>query len=402
MQLNYITKLIDLPDIKVIDFYSNENDLILMAEHSRKYVICPDCGQKLTKVLDRRTQWVKDSPILAKRTLIRLEKKRYYCCCTGTKKAHPEEYISIKSYARKTKRLGKYIFDQAKRGLNFSNIARNLSVSYTTVMNEVHSQIDKKINQEISIEDLDIETLSIDEFAVKKRHKYGVAVTDPENSRIIDMLPGRKKAFLIEYFQSWPEAVRRQIKAVSIDMWGPYAGVVKEVFPNATITVDKFHVVIKVNNALDEIRKEEQSRLPQTHRSKFFRSRYLLLKSGEKLSDKEHQRLIDLFKISPKLEKAWELKEELRDLLQMNKFQYAKEALEDWYQNVTDALIKPFFKAKRTIKNWQSEILNYFKTGLTNGYAEGINNKIKLIKRQGFGIPNFQNFKRRIMLQMAC
>ena len=409
MQLNYITKLIDLPDIKVIDFYFEENankndsqiELYLIAEHSKPYVICPDCGHKLVKVLDRRIQKIRDIPVSDKNTFICLEKKRYYCYCTGSKKAHSEEYISIKPYARKTNRFGKYIFKQAKRGLSFSNIAREFSVSYTTIMNSVFSLVDQKLEQEIDIKDLDVETLSIDEFAVKKRHNYGVAITDPENNRIIDLLSERKKAYLIEYFKNWPKDVRKKIKAVSIDMWGPYAGVVKEVFPNATITVDKFHVVIKANNALDEIRKQEQKRLPKAYRSNFFKSRYLLLKSGEKLSKKEHRRLINLFEISPKLEKAWELKEELRDLLQMNKLQYAKKALKDWYKNVTKALIKPFFKTKQTIKNWQSEILNYFKTGLTNGYAEGVNNKIKLIKRQGYGIPNFENFRRRIMLQMS-
>ena len=180
-----------------------------------------------------------------------------------------------------------------------------------------------------------------------------------------------------------------------MDMWRPYKSVATEVFPNAEIVIDKFHLVAVMNTALDEIRKQEQNQLSQFHRKKFYMSRILMKKRGEDLTDKEHKRLIELFKLSPPLEKAWELKEEFRDLMQIVSLNEAKIALEQWYKRITESKLSPFFKAKG-IKRWELHILNCFKSKITNGFAEGINNKIKLIKRIGYGVPNLQNLRRRV------
>lgn len=96
-----------------------------------------------------------------------------------------------------------------------------------------------------------------------------------------------------------------------MDMWSPYKAVAKTVFPNAQIVVDKFHLVTAINKALDKLRKKEQDKQSDANRKKFYRSRLTLLTAGEELDDDGHQRLIEIFKLSPALEKAWELKEEL-------------------------------------------------------------------------------------------
>ncbi|SFP52384.1 Transposase, partial [Halanaerobium congolense] len=106
------------------------------------------------------------------------------------------------------------------------------------------------------------------------------------------------------------------------------------------------------------------------------------------------------FKLSPALEKAWELKEEFRDLLQIPDIKESIEALNHWYEKVSQAKLNLFYKAKRTVKNWEENIINYFRTRITNGFAEGLNNKIKLIKRIGYGVPKVENLKRRVFLSL--
>jgi transposase len=122
--------------------------------------------------------------------------------------------------------------------------------------------------------------------------------------------------------------------------------------------------------------------------------------AGEKLDDDGHQRLIEIFKLSPVLEKAWELKEEFRDLLQIPDVKESIQALNHWYENVSQSKLNLFYRAKGTVKRWEQHIINYFETRITNGFAEGLNNKIKLIKRIGYGVPKVENLKRRLYLSL--
>lgn len=398
MQFNNIMKLLNLPDLIVTDLIQREDLYVFIAEHKEDSAICPKCGASTQKVHDSRWQNIKDIPIRGKEVIIRLEKKRYRCLECG-KRGFSEQYKSIEPYARKTKRYDKHLVDQAVNR-DYSSISRENGLSYTSVKNAVRKCVDPIIQKRIKQNISKLEAISIDEFAVVKHHKYAVVISDPVNKEIVDILHSRKKKDLIEYFMSWSEKQRAKVKCFSMDMWGPYKSVAKEVFPDVKIVVDKFHLVAKMNEALDEIRKKVQNKVDGATRKKFYMSRKLLKKRGEDLKDKGHQKLIELFKISPALEKAWELKEEFRDLLQMNDVTEAKKALQSWYQRVSDFKLNPFYDAKRTIKRWEQKIINYFKTGITNGFAEGINNKIKLIKRIGYGVPNIHNLKRRVFMSI--
>ena len=392
MQNNLIIKLLDLPDIIATDLIQTDETIIFIAESKHNAIKCPACGEMTDKVHDTRWQNIKDIPIRDKSVIIRLNKKRYRCSCG--KRGISETYESIDSYSRKTHRYDKYLAQEAVNQ-DYSRVARENGLSYTAIQNTVNKQLDRHIQEKTS--DLTgVKAISIDEFAIVKKHKYAVVISDPINKRVIEILPSRRKDKLIEYFNSWSKEQLQQIKYFSMDMWGPYKSVAKTVFPNAEITTDKFLLVALMNKALDEIRKQEQNTLSQSHRKKFYMSRMLLKKRGEDLSDKDHQRLIKLFELSPALERAWELKEEFRDLLQIDSISEAKSALEKWYTRVSNAKLNPFYRVKGIIKRWQSQVLNYFKTKITNGFAEGINNKIKLIKRIGYGVPNIQNLRRRV------
>lgn len=392
MQNNLIIKLLDLPDLIATNLIQTKEQIIFIAEPKQRSIKCPQCGEITDKIHDYRWQNIKDIPIRNKSVIIRLNKKRYRCSCG--KRGISETYDSIDSYARKTYRYDKHLANEAV-SRDYSRVAKENGLSYTAIQNAVNKQVDSHIEKKTS--DLtDVKAISIDEFAILKKHKYGVVISDPINKKVIDILPSRKKIDLIEYFKSWSKEQVQQIKHFSMDMWRPYKSLAETVFPNAKIVTDKFHLVAVMNKALDEIRKQEQSQLNQAHRKKFYMSRMLLKKRGEDLTDKEHKRLINLFKLSPSLEKAWELKEEFRDLLQIDKLSEAKAALEQWYIRVSNAKLKSFYRAKGIIQRWQSQILNYFKTKITNGFAEGINNKIKLIKRIGYGVPNIHNLRRRV------
>ncbi|MCK4261063.1 MAG: ISL3 family transposase [Halanaerobiales bacterium] len=397
MHNDHITMLLDLPDLIIMDCVQQEDKYIFIVKAKDESAICPDCGTHTDKVHDRRWQNIKDQPIRDMKVILRLDKKRYRCP-NCSKRGFFQSYDNIDQYARKTKRYEKYLADQAI-SRDYSRVARENNLSYTSIENAVRKHIDPIIESWTS-QVGDLEVISIDEFAVLKYHKYAVAITDPKRKVIIDILPTRKKEDLIAYFKKWPVEQLKKIKVFSMDMWKPYKAVADSIFPNAEIVVDKFHLVAQMNKALDETRQQVQNQMDKSTRTKFYKSRMLMKKRGEDLTDKEHQRLLYLFELSPTLERVWELKEEFRDFLQLEDINEATDALRRWYQRVSESKITFFMKAKRTIKSWEEKILNYFNNKVTNGFAEGINNKIKLIKRIGYGVPNIKNLRRRIFHAM--
>ncbi|SFL92351.1 ISL3 family transposase [Halanaerobium salsuginis] len=398
MHNNLITDLLDLPDLVATELIQKEEYLTFIVDYKTDHVKCPICGKKADNIHDRRPQSIQDVPFRDKKVVIKIVKKRYRCKRCG-KRAIPKNLKSIPGYSRKTERFKFYLLKQTD-GRDYSRVARENDLSYTSIKNSVNTQIDTMI-EKAQLETLDkVEAISIDEFAIKKKHKYEVALTDPINGKLIEVLSSRKKKDLIEYFNSWPKKLREKIKYFSMDMWSPYKAVAETVFPNAKIVVDKFHLVTAINKALDKLRIKEQKKQTAANRKKFYKSRLTLLMAGEKLDDDGHQRLIEIFKLSPVLEKAWELKEEFRDLLQIPDVEESIEALNHWYENVSQAKLNLFYRAKGTVKRWEQHIINYFKTRITNGFAEGLNNKIKLIKRIGYGVPKVENLKRRVYLSL--
>ena len=335
MHNNLITDLMDLPDLVATDLIKTEEYLVFVADYKIDHVKCPVCGKKAEKIHDRKTQMIQDTSLRDKKTVIRLEKKRYSCDHCG-KRAIPKRIESVTKYSRKTERFKIHLLKQTD-SRDYSRVARENDLSYTSIKNSVHSKLDTLIEEaQIAILD-EVEAISIDEFAIKKKHKYAVALTDPINGKLIDILSSRKKKDLIEYFNTWPKKLREQIKYFSMDMWSPYKAVAETVFPNAKIVVDKFHLVTAINNALDKLRIEEQDKQTAANRKKFYKSRLTLLMAGEDLDEDSHQRLIEIFKLSPALEKAWELKEEFRDLLQIPDVKESIQALNNWYENVSQS-----------------------------------------------------------------
>lgn len=188
--------------------------------------------------------------------------------------------------------------------------------------------------------------------------------------------------------QQQPIEVREQVTEVSVDMWGGFPKVVQAVFPNAILVFDRFHVIQLVNQELNKIRRQTRMTVKG--------SKFLLLKNNEDLSGEEHVKLAHILKHSSRLRKAYQLKEDLRTIFETN------HTPEEGKRNILIWLKKAravYGDVIQTIQNHLDGICNYFKTRTTSGVMEGINNKLKLIKRRAYGFTNFENFRARLL---AC
>ena len=185
-----------------------------------------------------------------------------------------------------------------------------------------------------------------------------------------------------------PLELREQVEEVSVDMWGGFPKVVREVFPNAQIVFDRFHVMKPVNEELNKIRKQTGMKVKG--------SRFILLKNRVDLSQEEEVKLAEILAHSQRLELAYELKEEFRKIFE-TRYTVAegRQELLQWLSKAR----KVYGEVLTTIRNHLDGICNYFLSRATSGVMEGINNKLKLIKRQAYGFINFENFRARLL---AC
>ncbi len=163
-----------------------------------------------------------------------------------------------------------------------------------------------------------------------------------------------------------------------MDMWQPYKDIAETYFKNATIIIDKFHFIRQVTWAFERIRKDEQKKFTKERRRYFKRSRSLLLKRMKYLTPEEIDQVNVMLATSEKLQKAYMLKEKFYNFVDSSDLESTKKNLKAWYMFVMSCELEEFDKCSRTIFNWQKYILNSFTCTYTNGYTEGVNNKIKV------------------------
>lgn len=245
--------------------------------------------------------------------------------------------------------------------------------------------------------------MNIDEIAQEKGHgNFVLVLSAPEEGYVLDVLPDRERKTLEKWLDGLSPAVKKAIKTVNLDMWEPYTLAVKAKLPQARIVVDRFHVMKNLNHCLTMARREIQRMASDEVKEQLKGSRWALVKNEKDLNDKQRAKLETVYQVSPELKVCHQLKEQFRAIFETSTDrEKARTALQHWIkrvqkQNVT--ALQPFLV---TLNNWLDLILNYFLERWTNAFAEGVNNKIKLIKRRAFGFANFDHFRLRILVECA-
>lgn len=229
-----------------------------------------------------------------------------------------------------------------------------------------------------------------------------LVISAPEEGYVIDVLPNRERQTLEKWLAGLSETRRMAIQVVNLDMWEPYTLAIQAKLSHAILVVDRFHVMKNLNHCLTLARREIQREACPEVKEQLKGSRWVLVKNQKNLTEKERLKLETLYKISPELKACHELKELFRALFEtLTDREEAKHALETWIQQVQALQVKALKPFITTLHNWFEHILNYFLEHWTNAFAEGINNKIKLIKRRAFGYTNFDHFRLRILVECA-
>ena len=384
LMTDYTSKLLNLEDVIITGVDNISDQMHIHIELPRTPHICPACGASTDRVHDYRKQIIKDIP-LARDTFLHLRKRRYRCSCG---KRFFEKNTFLPRYYRVTSRLVSEIMFSFKKLIPATEIGSRFNVSAVTAM-RYFSLFNKKLTKLP-------EVISLDEFKGNSGgQKYNSIVADPKNGTVLDVLPNRYENDLIKYFSQFPS--KTNVKYFVCDMNPHFRRVSQVCFPNAVIVADKYHVVRQVYWAMERVRKNEQNKLSKTFRKYFKKSKYLLSKKPEKLTEEEMDRLSLMFEIAPRLADAYRLKNEFLTVIRTKSSAEGKHKLADWLLSVETMDIPEFFDCTKAYHNWFHEILNSMDVPWTNGFIEGCNNKTKVLKRVCFGMRNFNNFRKRIL-----
>ena len=378
---NYIQTLFGIKDAIVTNIENDADESLINVyfELKRDILECPNCKELTDSIHDYRIQKIKGPPLGEKFILFYYRKRRYVCSACG--KRFYENNSFVPKYHRMSKSLVSYILRELRSTSSRVSVAKRCNISVYTV---------SRIFNFISPGKPKLpEVLAIDEFKGNaETGKYQCILTDPKNHRVLDILPGREARHLSTYFFSFPREERAKVKIIVIDMWKPYADMAKIYFKNAIVVIDRFHYVRQVLWAFDKIRREEQHKFSRERRRYFKRSKKLLWARFFKLSEENKQAVEVMLSLSPRLKEAYLLKEKFFEFVDAPNFDEARKKLHEWYLYVSVSNLSEFNYCFETINRWQDSILNSFKVPYTNAYTEGVNNKVKVLKRNAFGLRN--------------
>jgi transposase len=381
---DYTTKLLDLEDVIITNVENISDQLHISIELPRRKHTCPCCGTVTDRVHDYRMQVIKDVP-LARDTFLHLRKRRYRCDCG---KRFFEINTFLPRYYRVTTRLVAEIMFAFKKTVSAKEIGCRYNVSSVTAMRYFN-----QFNQRLTMLP---KVISLDEFKGNSGgQKYNSIIVDPEKRIVLDILPNRFENNLIKYFSQFPN--KNDVKYFVCDMNPHFRQVAKICFPQATIVADKYHVIRQVYWAMEKVRKNEQNKLSARFRKYFKKSRNLLMKQTEKLSEEEMDRLSLMFEIAPRLADAYRIKNDFITVIRSNSSIEGKQRLVDWLFSVEVMDLPEFHDCTKAYHNWFQEIINSMDVPWTNGYIEGCNNKTKVLKRVSYGMRNFSHFRKRIL-----
>lgn len=397
---------LDIKGVKVVEVeITKSGEIIITVESTVENTFCHVCGRKLTKRHGHdRAITLRHLPILNMKAYIRIKPVRYQCTYCKGKPTTTQRLPWYDERSPHTKAYEDHILLEL-----INNTVEDVSIKeelgYEAVMGIIKRGVSTKVNWE-AIKRIDV--LGMDEISLKKGHKDFVSIVTGRSSAkltILAVLKDREKKTVKEFLLSIPRRLRKQVKAVCSDMYEGFVNAAKEVFGKKIVVVDRFHVTQLYRKGLEDFRKKEMRRLKNELQEEEYKKlkgvMWILRKANSKLKDEERETLECLFKHSPLLELAYKLCNDLTDIFEEDISKSdAKRKINDWKKRVKKSDLTCFDAFVKTLEKSIDEITNYFIDRQTSGFVEGLNNKVKVIKRRCYGILNINHLFQRIFLDV--
>jgi transposase len=385
-------RLILLPELKLINQWQQDK----FRSHYRCYKesefeVCPKCAVPSYSVHDKRWVRVHDQPLRGIGIYIHICKRRFRC--PSCKKVFTEPVSGVRKGFKTTERYRRGLRWACENFKDLKRVRRAYACSSWLLQKVFYEQLEIKHREKMN--DPWGKRLGIDEHTWKKRRgrkrqtEFASLIVDYDKNRIAEVVNGKTVYNLKTQLEYIPG--RERVEDVVIDMCDPFKKFVREFFPNAKITADKFHVLRLTNPIINRARTE----ITGDQRSNPVRK--LLQRNRHNLLYYEKSALDLWLNHHPKMKEIYWFKESLYQLYRTKGFNKASCALTNLTDRMALSSLNEIKKLRKTLMKWRTEILNYFKTGLTNARTEGYNRLAKGEQYSSFGVRSFINYRLRML-----
>jgi transposase len=401
-----IEQLLNIPGIRVLGVKYDEHTIECQIESTQGYSMCHKCGQKATEFHEHAQELeLRHLPLCGRQVMLRLRPKRYRCLYCEGAVTTTERADWYDAKAGCTKAYAEFLRLELVNG-TLQDVAKKHGVTYDVVRGILKRYVRGEVDWS-QIKALGL--LGVDEISLLKGHSDFVTLVSAHDETgkpiVLAVLKGREKKPLVDFLKTIPKGLQETIKEVCTDLYDGFINAVEEVLPQATIVADRFHIAKLYRAAVDALRKIEMKELKAIlTKEEYARLKgvlWALRKRHENLEPEEQALLDRLFEASPSLRKAYTLREKLTRLFdKKHSKKSGRRAIRRWMAAVRESGLNCFDNFLTTLENRMDLITNYSISRSSSGWVEGLNNKIKVLKRRAYGVKNLGNLFRRIWLDL--
>lgn len=407
MKRAQVTVPLDIPDVRVLSTEINKvGELIITIESSKEGTICRQCGREIRK-RHGYDEWtiIRHLPVFGRPSYLRYRPRRYQCLeCEG----HPTTTQRLEWRESNSPHSIEYDDHLLLQLVNSTveDVSRKECVGYDCVLGVLERRISARVEWG---QYAALGVIGLDEIALKKGHRNFVVIVTARLAGgrvvILGVLPDRQKDSVVEFLRSIPERLKQSIHTVCCDMYEGFSQAVREELPQARIVIDRFHIARAYRDGLEDLRKQELGRLkkelPAGEYKQLKGNLWALRKKPTDLTAEERRLLRVLFRYSPALKQAYDLQLQLTAIFDQHiSPASAKTKIRAWIKRIATSGLRCFDNFLHTLGHWWQEILNYFINRDNSGFVEGLNNKLKVLKRRCYGLFNLKHLFQRIFLDL--
>jgi len=375
---------------------------ILIRARKGSKALCSCCGKQAPgydRLTERATEFV---PFWGFLVYFIYAMRRVNCPKCGIK---VEKVPWIEGKQQISPHYAKYLAGWAKE-MSWKSVADRFHTSWQTVWRSVEMIVGYGLtNRKID----NLTAIGVDEIQYQKGHKYMTLVyqIDKDSRRLLWVGKKRTMKTLRRFYADmWhiDRSFRKNIKIICSDMWKAYLRVIKEKTPNAINVLDRFHIMKKFNDAIDDVRKEEVRRLKKEGKDPILKnSRWCFLKRKFNLTKSQKGKLKELVDMNLNTVKAYVLREQFQRFWEYESPTWAGKFLDNWCELAHESELKPMIKVAKMLQSHRELILNYFraKKEYNSGIVEGLNRKVNLTVRKSFGFRSFEIMKIALYHQLG-
>lgn len=348
--------------------------------------VCSGCGEAVDGVHSYHRRRLRDLSIGTARVTLIVPQRKVRCPACGIR---VELHGFVEPHRRLTRRLETAVAELC-RVVPIQHVAAHFGLHWETV-----KEIDRRrLEREVGEPNYDgLRWLAVDEISVHKGHRYMTIVLDLETGRVVWMGRDRTRATLLAFFAELTPEQIGSIEAIALDMSTAYHEAVRRACPQAAVVCDLFHAVAKYSReVIDRVRVDESKKHAGPQRRYIKGSRYLLLRNHHDLSEPQRARLDELLAVNRNLSTVYVLKDQLKDLWRYCDPDAAREAFHRWCAMAESSGIAPLVRFAQHLRSYEEAIVNHCRYPIHTGQLEGVNNRIKVIKRQAYGFHDDHYF----------